>query len=316
MSRIRRSLQRIQRTLHQQVAWPRFEAKSPHFKKLFCPPSRIQRVATGFQFTEGPIWMAAEDCLLFSDIPGNTIYRLQSEGKVSIFRQPSGNANGLTCDRQGRLIACEHGNRRVTRTELDGSITVLANTFEDKPLNSPNDAIVAKDGSIYFTDPPYGIKPYQQQQPVQGVYRIAPTGALTRVVDDFDRPNGLAFNRDGTQLYIDDSSKRRHVRVFDVQPSGELTNGRLFYDMASDRGGDPDGMTVDSQENLYCTGPGGIWVFSEAGQHLGTIVLREQPANCTWGDADYCSLYITARTSVYRIRCRQPGLSIKTSNQD
>lgn len=297
----------MQKSLRQQLTWPHFEAQDPHFRILFRPPLSIQRVATGFQFTEGPIWRQAEGCLLFSDIPGNTIYRLQPEGRVSIFRQPSGNANGLTCDRQGRLIVCEHGNRRVTRTEPDGAITVLADAFADNPLNSPNDVVVAKDGSIYFTDPPYGIKPQQQQQPVQGVYRIAPNGDLTRVVDDFDRPNGLAFNRAGTQLYIDDSSKRRHVRVFDVQASGDLTNGRLFYDMASDRDGSPDGMTIDSQGNLYCTGPGGIWVFSEAGQHLGTIVLREQPANCTWGDEDRCSLYITARTSVYRIRCRQPG---------
>lgn len=310
MSRIKRSLKQIQKNLRQQLTSPRFEAQDPHFRTLFCPPLKIQRLATGFQFTEGPIWIKTEGCLLFSDIPGNTIYRLQPEGKVSVFRQPSGNANGLTCDRQGRLIACEHGNRRVTGTEADGSITVLADSFEGKPLNSPNDVVVAQDGSIYFTDPPYGIQPHQQQQPVQGVYRISPEGDLTRVVDDFDRPNGLAFNQDGTQLYIDDSSKRRHLRVFDVEPNGELTNGRLFYDMASDRDGDPDGMTVDSQGNLYCTGPGGIWVFSEAGQHLGTIVLREQPANCTWGDADYCSLYITACTSIYRIRCRQPGLSI------
>ncbi len=312
MSRLKRSFKRIQKAIQKQLIWPRFQPKTPEFQSLFQSPRQINRLATGFRFTEGPIWHHSGGVLLFSDIPADTIYQLESDGGVSIFRQPSGHANGLTSDRQGRLIVCEHGNRRVTRTEFDGTITVLAHTFEGKPLNSPNDVVVAKDDSIYFTDPPYGIKPHQQQQPVQGVYHISPDGHLTRVVDDFDRPNGLAFNLDGTQLYIDDSSKRRHVRVFDVQPDGTLSNGRLFYNMASDKSGSPDGMTVDSQGNLYCTGPGGIWVFDASGQHLGTIVLREQPSNCTWGDHDNCSLYITACTSVYRIRCSQPGASERT----
>ncbi len=246
--------------------------------------------------------------MLFSDIPSNTIFKLSANRRVTIFRNPSGNSNGLTLDREGRLLACEHGNRRLTRTEHDGSVRIIVDKFQGKKLNSPNDVVVKSDGSIYFTDPPYGIKPNQQEQFFQGVYRLDSDRALlTLVADDFDKPNGLAFSPDESNLYVDDSSTRRHVRVFKVQPNGSLTQGRVFHDMKSQEKGLPDGMKVDQMGHLYCTGPGGVWVLDTKGQHLGTIVLPELPANCAWGDDDLRSLYITARTSVYKIRVNVPG---------
>ncbi|HEY9646683.1 MAG TPA: SMP-30/gluconolactonase/LRE family protein [Chroococcidiopsis sp.] len=306
MTKLKTRWQRLCKRWQQRWARPYLRSHHPQFDRLFPRGTKIERIATGFQFTEGPVWRPVDHTLLFSDIPANCIYQLDANQTVTVFRSPSGHSNGLTCDRHGRLIACEHGPRRVTRTELDGTITVLADSFDGKPLNSPNDVVVAADGAIYFTDPPYGISPQQQQQPAQGVYRIAPDGQIRQVVGDFDRPNGLAFSPDGRQLYIDDSA-RRHVRVFEVQADGSLTGDRLFADLAVPQPGVPDGMKLDQAGNLFCTGPGGIWVFDPTGLHLGTIGLPEQPANCAWGDRDYCTLYITACTSLYRIRCSQPG---------
>ena len=246
--------------------------------------------------------------LLFSDIPANRIYRLAADGRVTTFREPSGNSNGLTRDKEGRLIACEHGNRRVTRTEADGSVVVLAQNFRGKRLNSPNDVIVKSDGAIYFTDPSYGIKSEEQEQPVQGVYRLSPDGdEFTLVADDFARPNGLAFSPDEKKLYIDDS-ERRHIRVFDVHDDGSLSEGSVFHDMNVSTPGSPDGMKVDVEGHVYCTGAGGVWVFDPAGNHLGTIITPEKPSNCAWGDDDWRSLYITAVTSVYKIRVNTPGI--------
>jgi gluconolactonase len=300
---IRNAKERFKKLLKQSFRRSYCKALQPQFRDLFPAGTRIERLATGFQFTEGPIWRPATRDLLFSDIPANRIYRWHpATRQVSIFREPSGHANGLTGDRQGRLIACEHGPRRVTRTELDGSVTVLADQFEGKRLNSPNDVVVAPDGSLYFTDPPYGIRPDQQEQPLQGVYHIAPEGAVTCVVADGDRPNGLVFSPDGRHLYIDDSA-RYDIRIFDVNHDGSLSQGRLFYALPTTPPGPPDGMTVDGDGRLYCTGPGGVWVFTPAGEHLGSILLAEQPANCTWGDEDGRSLYITAQTSLFRVRC-------------
>ena len=287
------------------------EAKGAGFANLFPRRARVQRLATGFRFTEGPVWSVQTRSLIFSDIPANKIFTITLNGRVEIFRNPSGNSNGLTLDLQGRLIACEHGNRRVSRTEHDGSMTILADSFNGKPLNSPNDVVVKNDGAVYFTDPPYGIKPEQQVQSIQGVYRLSPDGKELQVVaHDFKGPNGLAFSPDETQLFIDDSSTRRHIRVFDVRADGTLANGRLFYDMNVKETGSPDGMKVDSNGYLFCTGPGGIWVFDPTGRHVGRILIPEQPANCAWGDDDFCSLYITARTSVYRIRVNTPGITM------
>jgi gluconolactonase len=307
---VNKQIKRLSLIFSKQLASGKLEAKSPAFKNLFPKNAKIKRVATGFKFTEGPIWFPEDKYLLFSDIPANKIYKLAPEGKVTVFREPSHNSNGLTRDKQGRLIACEHGQRGVTRTEKDGSITVLADIFQGKKLNSPNDVVVKSNGFIYFTDPPYGIKPEQQEQATQGVYRISPdNNEIIIVADDFIKPNGLAFSPDETKLYIDDS-ERRHIRVFDVQSDGTLTNGHIFYDMKVDKPGLPDGMKVDAQGNIYCTGGGGVWVFSSQGNHLGTIVTPEVPANCAWGDEDYQSLYITASTSIYKIRVNIPGIKV------
>jgi gluconolactonase len=270
----------------------------------------LERVATGFQFTEGPLWIKEKNQLLFSDIPANRIYGLAADGRVATLREPSGNSNGLTRDREERLIACEHGNRRVTRTEADGLVTVLAETFRGKKLNGPNDLIVNSDGAIYFTDPAYGISPGAQEQEVEGVYRLSPDGReLTLVADDFARPNGLAFSPDERNLYIDDS-KRRHIRVFSVAGDGSLSGGSVFHDMNVSTPGAPDGMKVDLDGRIYCTGAGGVWVFDPVGNHLGTIVTPEKPSNCAWGDEDWCSLYITARSSIYQIRVNTPGIRV------
>jgi gluconolactonase len=274
--------------------------------KSLVEPGDPECLATGFQFTEGPVWMP-DGYLLFSDIPANRIYKWTLGGRAEVWREPSGNSNGLTIDRQNRLIACEHGNRRVSRTEVDGAVVALADRYQDKRLNSPNDVVVKSNGTIYFTDPPYGIEPKEREQPCNGLYRILPDGALELLIDDFDRPNGLAFSPDESILYVDDSP-RRHVRAFDVRPDGTLTGSRVIADMDHPQPGSPDGMKVDVEGHLYVTGATGIWIFEPDGTCLGVIVTPERPANCSWGDVDRKSLYITARTSLYRVRVKVPGL--------
>lgn len=281
------------------------EAASPAFWKLIDKDARLEKVADGFQFTEGPVWNSA-GFLLFSDIPANQIVKFVPGAAPTAFRTPSGNSNGLTYDRAGRLLACEHSNRRVTRQEADGSLTVLASSYDGKKLNSPNDIVVRSDGTIYFTDPPYGIREEQKELPFQGVYKISPEGKLTLLAQDFDRPNGIALSPDEKTLYVDDSA-RLHVRAFAVAPDGSISHGRILAELKSARQGVPDGMKVDRKRNLYVTGPGGVWVFDKRGKHLGTILMAELPANCGWGDADYRTLYLTARTGLYRIRLKIPG---------
>ena len=264
-----------------------------------------EQLATNFQFTEGPIWLP-DNSLLFSDIPANRIYRWTADNGIEVWREPTGNSNGLTLDRKGRLLACEHTGRRVSRTEADGSVIALAEYYQGKRLNSPNDVVVKSDGTIYFTDPPYGIEPHEREQPCNGLYRILTDGTLELLVDDFDRPNGLAFSPDESVLYVDDSP-RRHVRAFDVEADGRLSNSRILADMDHPQPGSPDGLKIDEEGHLFVTGATGVWVFEPDGTHLGVIVTPERPANCAWGDADRKSLYITARTSLYRIRVKIPG---------
>jgi len=288
------------------------EAYSSAIWQMVPEKVTLEQVATGFGFTEGPVW--CKDYLLFSDIPRNRIVRwhMRSEGpEVTTFRSPSGNSNGLTLDRSGRLIACEHSTRRVTRTEVDGSVSVLAERYEGRRLNSPNDVVVRSDGSIYFTDPPYGLENLNawKELSFNGVYRFAPDGKLVLLVDDFDRPNGLAFSPDESVLYIDDTS-RSHIRAFDVSPDGNLGNGQVLIDMQSSETGAPDGMKVDEKGNIYCTGPGGLWVIDSNGQCLGRIMLPALPANLAWGDTDRRTLYITARSSIYRLRLAVPGAAV------
>jgi gluconolactonase len=262
---------------------------------------------TGFEFTEGPLWM--EDLgLLFSDIPADKIYKWTEEGGTEIWRDGSGNANGLAQDVEGRLIACEHGTRSVSQTGSDGTLIAIASEYQGGRLNSPNDVVTHSSGQIYFTDPPYGIEEADREQPVNGVYRITMDGDVVLLADDFTRPNGLAFSPDESTLYIDDSGKR-HVRVFDVLPDGDITNSRLFADMDHPQPGSPDGMKVDVEGNIYVAGATGLWVFEPDGNLLGVIVTPERPSNCAWGEKDRQTLYITARTSIFRIRTKIPGIA-------
>ncbi|MBE9169176.1 SMP-30/gluconolactonase/LRE family protein [Pleurocapsales cyanobacterium LEGE 06147] len=268
--------------------------------------AEVEKIASEFKFTEGPLWHP-DGFLLFSDIPADTIYQWQPNQEVTVFRRPSGMANGNTLDRQGRLVTAEHSNRRVSRTEADGTVVTLASQYQGKRLNSPNDLVVKSDGSIYFTDPPYGIKPEQEELGFYGVYRLNSEGELTLLVDDFIRPNGITFSPDESKLYINDS-EAGHIRVFDVQADGTLSNGRIFAKLKDpNKEGVPDGMKVDIEGNVYSTGPGGISVFSPDGELLALIKVSEVPANLAWGDRDYQTLYITARTGLYRIRLSIPG---------
>jgi len=266
----------------------------------------VQKVIGGYQFTEGPLWVNGR--LLFSDIPASTIYNWTPGAKqTEVYRRPSGRSNGLTLDRRGRLIACEH-DRRLTRTEENGAVKVLADSYEGKKLNSPNDVVVAKNGAIYFTDPPYGLNDKQEgkELPYQGVFQLGTRGKLTLLDDTFDRPNGLAFSPDESKLYIDDTA-RRHIRVFDVKRDGSIGNGRLFAELKGAKRGNPDGMKVDVKGNVFCTGSEGVWIITPSGEHLGVIETPEVPTNVAWGDDDLKTLYITAQTSVYRVRVTTGG---------
>ncbi|MDJ0573225.1 MAG: galactose-1-epimerase [Pleurocapsa sp. MO_192.B19] len=285
----------------------KFYTKQNNLGEIIAPNTQVEKVAGGFEFTEGPLWHP-DGFLLFSDIPANTIYKWQPKQETEIFRQPSGNANGNTLDKSGRLITGEHGNRRVSRTEKDGTVVTLASNYEGKRLNSPNDLAVKSDGSIYFTDPPYGIESEQEELGFYGVYRLAPDGTLTLLVDDFVRPNGIVFSTDETKLYVNDSEEG-HIRVFDVKPDGTLENGKLFAELEPpSQEGAADGMKVDIKGNIYSTGPGGVWVFDPSGNLLGIIEVPEAPANLAWGDNDYQTLYITARNGLYRVQLKIRGV--------
>jgi sugar lactone lactonase YvrE len=285
----------------------KLDPKQNNLGKILASNTQVEKVAEGFKFIEGPVWHP-DGFLLFSDIPANTIYKWQPNQKTEIFRQPSGNANGNTLDRSQRLISAEHGNRRVSRTEKDGRIVTLASQYQGKRLNSPNDLVVRADGSIYFTDPPFGIESQQEELGFYGVYRLVADGRLTLLVDDFVRPNGIVFSPDETKLYVNDSEKG-HIRVFDVRSDGILANGRVFAKLKSpNEGGAADGMKVDIKGNIYSTASGGVWIFSPNGELLGIIKTPEHPANLAWGDKDYQTLYITARHSLYRVRLKIPGV--------
>mgnify|MGYP005836769193 CR=1 FL=1 len=281
-------------------------ADAETFARLVSPDSRPQRLATDLKFTEGPVWMSQEGgYLLFSDIPADTIYRWSEGGGLKVFRQPSHNANGNTRDRQGRLITCEHGSRRVTRTEKDGSITVLAERYNGKRLNSPNDVVVKSDDSIWFTDPPYGLPRQTEGKELdrQYVFRLDPrSGKLSVVAEDFDRPNGLCFSPDEKRLYIADSAPNaRHVRVFDVRDDGTLANGRVLVAFAKDEGV-PDGMRCDSAGRLWSSARDGVHVYAPDGGLIGKVPLPETCANLCFGGPDGRTLYMTASKSLYCLR--------------
>ena len=281
-------------------------AKVSRFSEI-VPDPRVEKVIGGFQFTEGPLWV--KDRLFFSDIPASTIYNwAPGSNHAEIYRRPSGRSNGLTLDGRGRLIACEH-DRRLTRTERDGTVEVLADSYEGKRLNSPNDAVVARSGAIYFTDPPYGLgdKCEGKELPYQGVFRLGTRGKLTLLDDSFERPNGLAFSPDESRLYIDDTAKR-HIRVFEVRKDGSICGGEVFAELKGPNRGNPDGMKVDAQGNVFCTGSGGVWVIAPSGEPLGVIQSPEVTTNVAWGNADLKTLYITAQTSIYRVKTTTGGM--------
>lgn len=282
-------------------------ATKNNLDKLLEPNQKVERVAGGFEFTEGPVWHP-NGLLLFSDVKANTIYQWQPQQQVEIFRRPSGRANGNILDRQGRLVTAEHENRRVSRTEKNGNIVTLASHYQGKRLNSPNDLAVRSDGSIYFTDPPYGVDSEEEELGFYGVYRIAPDGRVTLLVADFTRPNGIVFSPDETKLYINDSQEG-HVRVFNVEPDGTLDDGRVFAELAPPgKQGAADGMEVDVEGNIYTTAPGGVWIFTPLGELVGKISVPEPATNLAWGDSERQTLYITANSSLYRIRLKVAGM--------
>ena len=282
------------------------KVESPKFRELIDSKAQLSKVATGFGFTEGPVWDERE-FLYVSDEEQNKIYKVSKDGRkeeLISLGDPDGNAY----DRKGRLIDCASVLRAIIAVTLDGKYTILADKFEGKKFNSPNDVVVGPDGAIYFTDPTLDlVKGETQEIPFQGVYRLDEKGDVRLLTKDLTQPNGLAFSPDGKRFYVDDS-EQRNIRVYDVTADGSLSNGRIF---GSEPGGKhqgvPDGMRVDETGNIYVTGPKGIWVWDPEGHHLGTIEMPEQPANLIWGDADYQTLYITATTSVYKLRTKARG---------
>jgi len=295
----------------------------PKFDALVPPSATIEKLAGGFQFIEGPLWFPAGH-LWFSDVQGNVVRQWSPDGKVIEILRPGGydgtdappgsfiGPNGMVASKEGSVLLCQHGNHRIVKIASDRSISTVVDKFEGKRLNSPNDLVYKSDGTLYFTDPPYGLVK-QDEDPKKelkfnGVYRLSPDGKLKVLVRDMTRPNGIAFSPDEKTLYVSNSDEKRKVWMkYDVQPDGTLKNGKVFFDVTAEtEEGLPDGMKIDAQGNVYGTGPGGIWVFSPDGKHLGTIKPTEVPANCNWGD-DGKSLYMTARTGLYRIKLAAQG---------
>ncbi|MBC8141572.1 MAG: SMP-30/gluconolactonase/LRE family protein [Armatimonadetes bacterium] len=278
---------------------------------IVAPGAKLEKVASGFKFTEGALYERKTNSVLFSDQPTSTINRYDvATGKVSVFRAESITPNGNTFDAANRLITCEHRTRRVSRTDADGRVVTLAYLYDGKRLNSPNDVVVKGDGTIYFTDPPYGLPNMSEgkEQPVNGVYRILPTGEVTFLVADLAMPNGLAFSPDEKILYVADTD-RQNIRAYDVQPNGTLANGREFASLKNPgKGGAPDGLKVDAAGNVFSTGAGGVWVIAPTGKILGIIETPETAANCAFGDKDGKTLYITASTGLYRIGLAGAGI--------
>jgi len=302
-------------------------------EKIVGPNPKIFKLAEGFKFTEGPVWRnasePAQSHLLLSDPNSNVIWKFTPQGerpgKLEIFRSPSGysgadiaeygqpGSNGLTLDPMGRLTINEHGNHRVTRLERDGSLTVLADQFAGRRLNSPNDLVYRSDGTLYFTDPPFGLPKFfddpRKELPFSGVYALK-AGQLQLLTKEFTGPNGLAFSPDERTLYVGNwDEKKKVVMAYDVQPDGTLRNGKVFFDFTAAPGEDAiDGIKVDQAGNVYVSGPGGLWVLAPTGEHLGTIIAPKHVHNMAWGDADGKTLYLCARSGLYRMRLNIPGV--------
>ena len=301
--------------------------KDPALDTIVPPNPKIFKLAEGFKFTEGPVWDRRGGYLLFSDPNSNTIYKYSPDGNgtLTVFREKSGyegaditeygqpGSNGLTFDREGRLTINQHGNRRVARLESDGTLIVLADKFEGKRLNSPNDLVYRSDGTLYFTDPPFGLPKFfsdpRKELPFSGVF-AAKDGKIQLVSTDLTGPNGLAFSPDEKFFYVDNwDDHKKVVMRYEVQPDGSLKNGKLFFDMTSAGTEDAlDGMKVDKAGNLYVSGPGGLWILSPQGKHLGTIIAPKHPHNFAWGDADGKTLYLCARSGLYRMKLNIEGI--------
>ena len=258
---------------------------------------QAEKIDDGFQFVEGPVWK--DGALLFSDIPASIVYRWTADSGSAIYYNPSGNSNGLALDLAGNLLLAQHGKRQVARLEANGSETILAALYDGKKLNSPNDLAVKSDGAIFFTDPPYGINPGQEELGFYGIYRLSPSGVLQLLDATLNRPNGIVFSPDETKLYVCDSDARR-IYVWDVLADTVIVNKRQFAYMSP--AGNADGMKVDAEGHLFAAGPLGIWVYDASGIILDTILVPGQTTNCNWGDADGQTLYITSGTAVYRVR--------------
>ena len=312
------------------------ERLDPAVDRIIPASAMLERIATGFTWLEGPVWV--HDSLYFADIPSNSIHKWTQSTGVSTFLQPSGykgtapfggpepGSNGMTLDSRGRLTVAGHAQRDVYRLESlspGAPITILADSFQGKRFNSPNDLVYKSDGSLYFTDPPYGLPTQKDNDPgkqlkVNGVYRMPHAleqkagaeparGELQLLVSDLPRPNGIAFSPDEKYLYVDDSERKIWMR-YRVQPDGTLTEAKLFYDASSDkRPGAPDGMKIDREGNIYSSGPGGVWIFTPEGKPLATILMPEKVANLAWGDSDHRMLYITASSSLYRVHLKIEG---------
>jgi gluconolactonase len=309
----------------------------PSVGQIIPIAARLERLATGFKWVEGPVWLNGS--LFFAEIPSDSIRKWSPGFGVSIFLKPSGylgsapyngpesGSNGMTLDVRGRLTVAGHAQRDVYRFESmnpKGPITLLADSYKGKKLNSPNDLVYKSDGSLYFTDPPYGLRTQQDTDPekqlqVNGVYRIphaleqkpgtAPDrAALQLLVSDLTRPNGIAFSPDEKYLYVDNSEPKKIWMRYTVKPDGTLTDAKLLYDATADkRPGAPDGMKVDTHGNIYSAGPGGIWIFSPEGKPLGTILVPEKTSNVAWAGEDRKTLYITASSSIYRVKLKIAG---------
>lgn len=298
-----------------------FEVRDNRFRSMFFSHAPVERLYTGTRWAEGPVYFGDGDYVLWSDIPNNRILRWTPDGHVGVFREPSNYTNGHTRDRQGRLISCEHGGRRVTRTEWDGTISVLADRYRGGRLNSPNDVIVRSDGTIWFTDPSYGIlsdyEGYRSQPEIDGcyVYRLDPSsGDLTVVADDFDKPNGLAFSTDETVLYVSDTGRtlddkgRHHIRAFDVVDGRTLRNGRALVEVSP---GVPDGLRVDEEDYIWSSAGDGVHCYApEDGALLGKIRIPEVVSNCVFGGGRRNRLFITASTSLYAVYLNRRGAAV------
>lgn len=292
-----------------------FEAVQPQFNSYVLGNAPVKQIATGFDWVEGPAWFGDANCLLFSDIPNNRIMRWTPSEGTSVYREPSNFSNGHTRDNQGRLVSCEHGKRRVTRTEYDGTITTIADTYDGKPLNSPNDVIVKSDDSIWFTDPHYGImsdyEGYRSAQELTcNVYRVTPSsGEITSVIDDMNCPNGLAFSVDESTLYVSDTGRMygtdpQHIRSFDVSDN-KVTDAGVFHTISS---GVADGFRLDTEGNIWSSAADGVHCISPDGELLGKVLVPELVSNVCFGGRRKHQLFITATSSVYMISLNRQGL--------